>query len=135
MSPNVKELFVDLFSCRGCSTLPRKLFGFGIPIFMLHRMREHQDPTQPESATSDSYLHQCLTYLANNHYTFLSLHKLALALANREKLPEKCAVFTMDDGFEDQARVAAPIFQKFNCPATIFLIVQEHRAELGSNDF
>ncbi|MBI1425235.1 MAG: polysaccharide deacetylase family protein [Gammaproteobacteria bacterium] len=122
MQPKVKRLLVDFFSCSACSTLARKVFGHGIPIFMLHRMREHGDAIPPEAATSDTHLRRCLTYLVDNHYSFLSLRDLTHALAHQQRLPEKCVVFTMDDGFEDQARIAAPIFAEFNCPATLFLI-------------
>lgn len=89
---------------------------------MIHRMRASTDTVAPTSAISDRHLRQCLEYLRKNRYTFISIRDLANSLAEGRPLPEKCAVFTMDDGFQDQARIAAPIFQEYDCPATIFLI-------------
>jgi protein-tyrosine-phosphatase/peptidoglycan/xylan/chitin deacetylase (PgdA/CDA1 family) len=43
-------------------------------------------------------------------------------LRGEEPVLRKAVAFTMDDGFIDQATVAAPIFMEFDCPVTIFLI-------------
>lgn len=122
MLKSLKKLLVESFTCRACSSIAEKIIGSGIPIFMLHRMRHEKDVLPFTSATSDQHLHRCLAYLKNNRYQFLSIRQLTQALANHEMLPERCAVFTMDDGFEDQATIAGPIFQLFDCPTTIFLI-------------
>lgn len=122
MKHRLKNNLVSILTSNMSSVLARRLFGYGIPIFMLHRMRDSQNPMQVNSATSDTHLRQCLRYLAKKHYKFLSLRELVFALANRQHLPEKCVAFTMDDGFEEQARIAAPVFQEFNCPVTFFLV-------------
>ncbi|MEJ2452503.1 MAG: hypothetical protein P8047_17915 [Gammaproteobacteria bacterium] len=121
MNTITRNLFVNFISCNPFSAIARKVFGYGIPIFMMHRMRTAGDPLSL-SATSDEHLRRCLDYLRKKHYRFISIRELATALSNRQPLPQKCAVFTMDDGFEDQARVAAPVFREFDCPVTIFLI-------------
>ena len=71
---------------------------------------------------SPEHLRSCLRYLVDKGYDFLSLETIIQSLRNREPLPEKAVVFTMDDGYLDQARLAAPIFLEFNCPLTFFVI-------------
>jgi len=122
MQPQFKSILASVLTSDICSSLARRAFGYGVPIFMLHRMREEQDTARAKSATSDHHLRRCLDYLAKKRYTFLSLRELCQALAEQQKLPDKCVVFTMDDGFEDQARIATPIFREYDCPATLFLI-------------
>lgn len=119
MKVNLKKFLVKAINTQPFLSLGRYFFGYGIPIFMLHRM---QDGSRTKGATSTAHLRRCLQYLADNGCTFLSLYDLLLALTNNQTLPHKSVVFTMDDGFDDQARLAAPIFQEFNCPVTIFLI-------------
>jgi peptidoglycan/xylan/chitin deacetylase (PgdA/CDA1 family) len=122
MKPEIKNKLVDLLACPACSHLGKMLFGYGVPIFMLHRMQNSTSSNQSKSNTSDEYLRQCLRYLTDNNYTFLSLQDLIIALSKKQTLPKKSVVFTMDDGFEDQVKIAAPIFLEFNCPVTVFLI-------------
>lgn len=69
-----------------------------------------------------SHLRRCLNYLVENHYSFISVEQLILTLRNGQPLPPKPVVFTMDDGYTDQAKVAAPIFLEFGCPLTFFVI-------------
>jgi peptidoglycan/xylan/chitin deacetylase (PgdA/CDA1 family) len=52
----------------------------------------------------------------------VSLEDIIDHLRDNTTLPPKPVAFTMDDGFEDQASLAAPVFTEFNCPVTIFLI-------------
>jgi peptidoglycan/xylan/chitin deacetylase (PgdA/CDA1 family) len=52
----------------------------------------------------------------------VSLEALVLALRDQTALPQRAVVFTMDDGFQDQGDIAAPIFLEFECPVTFFVI-------------
>lgn len=122
MSTAVENFLIDVASSRACANIGHMIFGYGIPIFMLHRMCSSADTLQTTSAISDMHLRQCLSYLADNHFTFLSLRELLTLLAKHQSPPKKSIVFTIDDGFEDQASIAAPIFLEYNCPVTIFLI-------------
>lgn len=67
-------------------------------------------------------LEYCLQYLSSNHYNFVSLEQIILHIQGKATLPKRPVAFTIDDGFEDQASIGAPIFLKYNCPVTIFLI-------------
>jgi peptidoglycan/xylan/chitin deacetylase (PgdA/CDA1 family) len=119
MNANIKNILIDVLSSRPVAPIGQFVLGQGVPIFMLHRV---QDSNTPDSATSVEHLRRCLQYLVENKFTFLSLHDLVLALTSHQSLPKKSIVFTVDDGFEDQVKVAAPIFLEFDCPVTIFLI-------------
>ena len=86
---------------------------------MLHRM---SSPDVIEQGHSPEFLNKALSYLKNKGYNFVSLEQLFDAAEGRVELPKKAIAFTLDDGFEDQAEIAAPIFIKHHCPVTIFLI-------------
>ncbi len=115
----IKNLLIDLLASKPVSSAAAKIIGTGIPIFMLHRL--FPDHTAGEKQTP-SYLRQCLSYLKDRGYHFMSVTDILLCLKNNTPLPQKAIAFTIDDGFYDQASVAAPVFIEFNCPVTIFLI-------------
>ena len=119
MKKFIKKLFVPLFSSTPVSFLATSVFGRGIPIFMVHRIAEEG---QEITGTTPDHLRNCLQYLTENGYTFVSLEEVIHSLGNRATLPEKAVVFTMDDGFSDQGRIAAPIFLEYDCPLTFFVI-------------
>jgi len=102
------------------ASIVHDLFDRGVPIFMLHRITEHR-PSDESGIISD-HLRQCLEYLKKNNYTFISLEQLILAVNENKSLPSKSVCFTMDDGYIDQAQIAAPIFLEYDCPITFFVI-------------
>lgn len=116
----LKQLFVPILASRPITTITSRLLNCGVPVFMLHRIAQQGECNTGK--ISSAHLHDCLSYLVDNGYTFTSLKKLILALKNNHKLPPKSVVFTMDDGYLDQAEIASPIFLKYNCPVTFFVI-------------
>ncbi|MDJ0806107.1 MAG: polysaccharide deacetylase family protein [Gammaproteobacteria bacterium] len=86
---------------------------------MVHRMQVDE---QSCTGTSPDHLRRCLTYLKDHDYQLLSLEALIDALHRQSELLDNAVVFTMDDGYMDQALVAAPIFLEFDCPLTFFVI-------------
>ena len=65
-------------------------------------------------------LRRNLAHLKKQHYDLLSLQELFRKL--REGVPLKRAIaFTIDDGYIDHAKIAAPIFEEFDCPVTTFV--------------
>ena len=69
-----------------------------------------------------AHLRRCLNYLADRNYTFISIEQLVLALINKQPFPARAVAFSIDDGYADQAEIAAPIFLEFDCPLTFFVI-------------
>src|SRR5262245_4500293 len=86
-------------------------------IFMLHRFAV---PYLGISGHDSKALRRNLTYLHKAGYAFLPLEDLLHRLRNGETLTRAVA-FTIDDGYFDQAEIAAPIFVEFNCPVTCFV--------------
>jgi peptidoglycan/xylan/chitin deacetylase (PgdA/CDA1 family) len=103
---------------RPVAAIARHFIGYGVPVFMLHRM-VHSDAS---ASLMPDHLHRCLQYLVDHDHSFVSLEQYVHARATRQPLPERAVVFTMDDGYLDQAEIAAPIFQEFGCPLTFFVI-------------
>lgn len=119
MKTLLKKILIPPFASRMVSAVAISIFGRGIPVFLLHRMASQANGY---SGTSAEHLRTCLQYLSDNDYSFVSLEDMILAISQKKPLPEKPVVFTMDDGFIDQAEIAAPIFLEFNCPLTFFVI-------------
>lgn len=63
-----------------------------------------------------------LEYLRRHGYALLSVTELLDHLDGDVPLKSKAVVFTIDDGYSDFAEVAAPIFGRYDCPVTVFLI-------------
>ncbi len=88
-------------------------------VFMIHRM---SSPDVIEAGLPAELLEQGLRHLSHKGYRFISLEELFQRIKKGEPPLKRAIAFTMDDGFQDQARIAAPIFQQYHCPVTIFLI-------------
>lgn len=119
MIKQIKHGLIRALSSKPLSALGKGLFGQGLPIFMMHRM---QMSNEFDGGITEKQLRRCLKYLVDHGYQFISLEDLAQSLKENRPLPPNGVVFTMDDGFADQAEIAAPIFLEFNCPVTFFVI-------------
>lgn len=119
MKEFLKKILIPSLASSSVSALACALFGRGVPVFMIHRMKV---AGQANSGTTPEHLRQCLSYLVANGYTFVSLEEIVQSLRNQTSLPKKSVAFTMDDGFLEQGTVAAPIFFEFNCPVTFFVV-------------
>ena len=60
-------------------------------------------------------------YLTENGYNILTLGQLDKAIENK-KVPEKIAVLTFDDGYDDNFSEALPILKKYKVVGTFFII-------------
>ena len=103
---------------RPVTAVARHFIGYGVPVFMLHRIA-HSDANV---AMTPDHLRHCLQYLVDHDYSFISLEQFVHARATRQPLPDRAVAFTMDDGYVDQAEIGAPIFLEFGCPLTFFVI-------------
>ena len=114
-------MIVPPMSSRPCSTLADRFLSLGVPIFMVHRI---EPSGYSSTTTSPDHLRRCLSYLHKRKYNVLSLEDLLHRITQQIRLPEKAVVFTMDDGYTDQAKIAAPIFLEYGYPITFFLITE-----------
>lgn len=120
MKKLLKRLLIPALTSHPITTIASRLFDCGVPIFMLHRIS--QPGKSDTGKISPAHLRNCLDYLLDNGHTLVSLETLILALKHNQKLPLKPVVFTMDDGYTDQAEIASPIFLEYDCPLTFFII-------------
>lgn len=102
--------------------LGRKSAGRGA-IFTLHHVRPHEDkgfaPNAHLSVTPE-FLDAAITTLVDAGYEPLALSSLPARL--KESEPQKpFAIFTLDDGYRNNAEFAAPIFERHNVPFTVFV--------------
>jgi len=88
-------------------------------IFMLHRM---SSPDVIEEGHSVEFLDQAISHFVQKGYNLVSLEDIYKNINEGGPPLKKAIAFTLDDGFIDQAKIAAPVFLKYKCPATIFLI-------------
>jgi peptidoglycan/xylan/chitin deacetylase (PgdA/CDA1 family) len=72
------------------------------------------------SVSTDNFINQ-LNYLTKN-FNIISLDELLLHL--KSKSNEFKIVITFDDGYRDNLNYAYPILEKFNAPATIYIITK-----------
>jgi peptidoglycan/xylan/chitin deacetylase (PgdA/CDA1 family) len=66
-----------------------------------------------------------MKYLKEMNFNVISLNQVRKALLGEIKMPEKAAVITFDDGFEDNFTHAFPILKKFDLPATVFMVSEK----------
>lgn len=119
MKQQLKNILIPILTNAPVSSIAKRLFGFSMPIFTLHRMATEDSSPRGHSP---AFLRQSLQWLKDNGHSFVSLEDVFSALKEEINLPSKPVAFTIDDGFHDHASIAAPIFLEFNCPVTIFLI-------------
>jgi len=86
-------------------------------VFMLHRFRQTESGSLGYPVP---VLRRVLDRLRRDRYHFLDLEALAQGLA-RGEVPREAVVFTIDDGYLDQAELGAPAFAEFDCPVTTFV--------------
>ena len=100
---------------------------FAVPVLMYHRIcdltaSEQRSELMRDLTVSPAHFEQQVKYLLDNGFTFLLAREVEEAAREHKPLPEKAVVLTMDDGYKDNFDCAFPILQKYNVPATIFLV-------------
>jgi peptidoglycan/xylan/chitin deacetylase (PgdA/CDA1 family) len=97
-----------------------RVVGRGVlSILMLHRFT---DPELGVVGTDPGALREHLAYLRRHRYRLLGMSDVLACLEDGDGGSTAPAVaFTVDDGYADFARVAAPVFAEFDCPVTLFV--------------
>lgn len=88
-----------------------------VTIFMLHRFADSEYGNRGHSIDG---LRANLSFLRRHHFRLLGLPELLNELDECRLGSAPAVVFTVDDGYGDFARVAAPVFAEFDCPVTVF---------------
>jgi len=119
MKNTLRELLVPVLTSRPVSAIANRFLGRSVPIFSVHRLEQEVNIT---TGITPKHLRNCLNYLRSEGFQLVSLEDLIQALLNHATLPDKAVVFTMDDGYIEQADITASIFIEFDCPLTFFVI-------------
>ena len=95
-----------------------------VPILMYHYVSvppEGADKYRTDLSVSPEQFRQQMKYLSENGYDTIDLYDLSRAVTNKQELPPKSVIITLDDGYRDNYENAFPILQEFGLEATFFL--------------
>lgn len=115
--PRLRHLLARVASWSGTTKLLAAMPDRWGVIFMLHRVRGADGAGQGDDPQA---VRRALAYLRRERIDIISLDEM-FRRAAAGRIPHRSVAFTIDDGYADQAEIAAPIFAEFDCPATIFL--------------
>jgi len=113
-----KQLVASVLASGLVSPIARAFAGESATIFMMHRFA---DPERGNVGHDLTMLRRHLEHLRRNRYELVSLMELRNRLASSGGRLRKAVTFTVDDGYADYA-AAAPVFEAFDCPATVFVV-------------
>ena len=113
-----KQLLLKALLLPGFPALLRYVQRDCATVFMLHRF---QDAERGIAGCEVSHLRRALAYLIRNRYELVTLEQLFERLGGKGPQARGAVAFTIDDGYIDQATVAAPVFAEFGCPVTTFV--------------
>jgi hypothetical protein len=115
---SLRRLLLAPLRTPGVAEVVAELTGTCATIFMLHRF---SDPEHGVAGHSPAVLRSILSHLRKQHYDLISLDELFQRLIEGRTI-NRAIAFTIDDGYFDHARIGAPVFAEFDCPATIFAV-------------
>lgn len=98
--------------------LRRGLLGRDGTIFTLHRFGSNGDRS---GRLDPVLLARALGELTELGFHFVPLTEM-IDQAERGDLPPRSIAWTVDDGYADFAELAMPVFERYRCPVTTFLI-------------
>jgi peptidoglycan/xylan/chitin deacetylase (PgdA/CDA1 family) len=97
----------------------RDHFGSGIPVLLYHRIVS-LDSDPYNICVSPEQFAEHMEIIRKRAYP-VSLARLQAGLAG-ERLPPRAVVVTFDDGYADALYAARPVLERFDVPATVFVI-------------
>ena len=113
-----RNLYYDLLAFPGVDKLSRLLQRNCATVFMLHRFRHMERGIDGFEA---EHLRSGLEFLRKRNYDLRSLDSVMESVIQGSPPLRGAVAFTIDDGYVDQAEVAAKVFADFDCPVTTFL--------------
>ena len=125
-SPHLLRLALGAMQASGLSAIARPfLRGRGV-IFCLHHVlpgggRQRGFSPNSKLECEPQFLRGLIELVRKRGYETLSLADAVARLKSDPQSAKPFAVFTLDDGYKDNREFAQPVFQKFNCPYTIFV--------------
>lgn len=100
-------------------SLAGKVFGKGkLSILVYHQVLAEADPMRPDLPTATTFERQMA--ILGRYFEPLSLDQAVVAL-KRNNLPSNAVCVTFDDGYLNNLTIAAPILNKYQIPATVYV--------------
>jgi peptidoglycan/xylan/chitin deacetylase (PgdA/CDA1 family) len=115
---SLKALAVEVLTTPVVSAPFSLLMKGRATIFMAHRF-DH--PDRGVEGDDPAVLREHLSRLRRERYEFVGLEELFRRLSGDGRPLRRTVAFTIDDGYVDQAEIAAPVFAAFDCPVTTFV--------------
>jgi len=88
-----------------------------------------------ENTTPKDLFARHMKYLADNKYNVISCKEAVEHLTKNRAIPPRAVVITFDDGYRDNYINAAPLLEKYNFHATIFLTTDFLRDYSGDKQY
>lgn len=114
-----KRAVANVLASNAVTPIFRPLTRGVASILMLHRFA---DPERGNPGHDPKMLRAHLAYLRRMRHELVGLAELVSRLESNDSRLYKTVAFTIDDGYADYASVGAPVFEEFDCPATVFVV-------------
>lgn len=92
-----------------------------VPILMYHSLSDRAQPRFRKFALPPALFAKQMAYLAQQHYTTLTVSQYVAAVSSGAALPASTVVLTFDDGFADFYTEALPILENYGFAATLYV--------------
>ncbi len=116
---------LDVLHYSGIARLAARFFSGCGAIFMLHHVRPRPSRGFAPNAgleVTPEFLDDAIRFVKARGYALMALDDLVALWEAGETEPERpVAIFTLDDGYRDNADYALEIFRKHACPFTVFV--------------
>lgn len=107
--------------CPGFLPLARRTRAGSVAIIMYHGVAAWPLPVFNWCQLPLAEFEQQLDFL-QSQYTVLPLREVIERMVRRAPLPRHTAVLTFDDGFRNVLTTAYPVLERYQMPATVFLV-------------
>jgi peptidoglycan/xylan/chitin deacetylase (PgdA/CDA1 family) len=108
---------VESVAKRTGGAMARRITGSAPRILMYHRFADADTPRR----LSRRLFEQHLQYLTT-HFRVRRLNEVVQALRDGRAVEPRTVVLTVDDGYADFVEYAYPLLQKYDVPATVFVV-------------
>jgi len=115
----LRKIVISSLSGRALQFLDKAFLRNRAAILMLHRFSV---PDLGIAGHDPVFVRDALETLRRRRLNIISLRSLYDRIAVGEEIEPGTVVFSMDDGFWDQAEIGAELFYRYDCPATLFAI-------------
>ncbi len=97
--------------------------AIGVPILMYHRVSPHASPTMRRFTVDPANFAAQLKYLREHGFHGITVAQFHHLRARGVRTwPGRPVILTFDDGYRDFADFALPLLQKYDFPATLYVV-------------